>query len=40
MKSYCLKSKKDTKNIIPRVSNKSNGRATILSKYAICCSKK
>ena len=40
MKSYCLKCRKDTENIDPRVSNKSNGRKTILSKYAICGSKK
>ena len=40
MKSYCLKCKKNTKNIIPRVSNKSHGTTTILSEYAICCSKK
>ena len=40
MKSYCLKFKKDTENIIPRVSNTSNGSKTILSKCAICGSKK
>ena len=40
MKSYCLKCKKDTENINPRVSNISNGRTTILSKCAICGSKK
>ena len=40
MKSYCLKCKKDTGNINPRVSNTSNGRKTILSKCAICGSKK
>ena len=39
-KSYCLRFKKDTENINPRVSNTSNGRATILSKCAICGSKK
>ena len=26
MKSYCLKCRKDTENINPRVSNTSNGR--------------
>ena len=31
---------KDTENINPRVSNTSNGRAMILSKCAICGSKK
>ena len=40
MKSYCLKYKKDTENINPRVSNTSNSRTTILSKCAICGSKK
>ena len=40
MKSYSLKCRKDTENIDPRVSNTSNGRKTILSKYAICGGKK
>ena len=40
MKSYCLKCRKDTENINPRVSNTSNGRKTILSKCAICGNKK
>ena len=40
MKSYSLKCRKDTENINPRVSNTSNGRKTILSKCAICGSKK
>ena len=40
MKSYCLKCRKNTENINPRVSNTSNGRKTILSKCAICGSKK
>ena len=40
MKSYCLKFKKDTENINSRVSNTSNGRTMILSKCAICGSKK
>ena len=40
IKSYCLKCKKDTENINPRVSNKSNRRKTILSKCTICGSKK
>ena len=39
MKSYCLKCRKNTENINPRVSNTSNGRKTILSKCAICGSK-
>ena len=40
MKSYCLKCRKDTENINPRVSNTSNGRTIILSKCAIFGSKK
>ena len=40
MKSFCLKCRKDTENINPRVSNTNNGRKTILSKCAICSSKK
>ena len=40
MKSYCLKRRKDTENINPRVSNTINGRTMILSKCAICGSKK
>ena len=40
MKSYCLKCRKDTKNINPKVSSTSNGKAMILSKCAICSSKK
>ena len=40
MKSYCLKCRKDTENINWRVSNMSNGRKMILSKCAICSSKK
>ena len=40
MKSYCLKCRKNTKNINPRVSKTSNGRTMLLSKCAICNSKK
>ena len=40
MKSYCLKCRKNTKNINPRVSKTSNGRTMVLSKCAICGSKK
>ena len=40
MKSYCLKCKKDTENINPRVSNTSNGRTIILSKCTISGSRK
>ena len=37
---YCLKCKKKTKNIDPEVLSTSNGKAMILSKCAICGSKK
>ena len=40
MKKYCLKCRKDTENINPRVSNTSNGRTVILSKCTVCGSKK
>ena len=40
MKSYCLKCKENTENINPRVSKTSNGRTMLLSKCAICSSKK
>ena len=40
MKSYCLKCKKDTENINPKISKTSNGRTMVLSKCAICSSKK
>ena len=40
MLSYCLKCKKNTKSINPKVSKTTNGKAIILSKCAICNSKK
>ena len=40
MKSYCLKCRKDTDNINPRVPKASNGRTMLLSKCGICGSKK
>ena len=40
MESYCLKCKKYTKNINPQVSSTRNGKLIILSKCAICGSKK
>ena len=40
MESYCLKCKKHTKSINPQVSSTSNGKMMILSKCAICGSKK
>ena len=40
MKSYCLKCRENTENINPKVLTSSNGRVMILSKCAICGSKK
>ena len=40
MESYCLKCRKYTKNINLQVSGTSNGKIIILSKCAICNSKK
>ena len=40
MESYCLKCRKYTKNINLQVSGASNGKIVILSKCAICNSKK
>ena len=40
MESYCLICRKNTENMDPTVSASSNGRVMILSKCAICGSKK
>ena len=40
MKTYCLKCRKDSENIDPKISSTSNGKAMILSKCAIWGSKK
>ena len=40
MESFCLKCQKNTENIVPEIWSTSNGRAMILSKCAICGSKK
>ena len=40
MESYCLKCKKYTKNINPQVVSTNNGKLMILSKCAICGSRK
>ena len=40
MLSYCLKCKKNTESIYPKVSKTTNGKAVILSTCAICGSKK
>ena len=39
MQSYCLKCKKNTESIDPKVSATSTGRAILLSKCAICDSR-
>ena len=40
MESYCVRCKKYTKNINPRVLNTSNGKTMILSKCTKCGNKK
>ena len=40
MKSYCLKCRKNTEIINPKVSKTNNGRTMLLSECAICGSKK
>ena len=40
VESYCLKCKKNTENIDPKISSTSNGKAMILSSCAIFGSKK
>ena len=40
MESHCFMCKKNSENIDPEISSSSNGRAMILSKCAICGSKK
>ena len=40
MPSYCLKCRKNTESINPRVSKTTNGKTMILSICATCCSKK
>ena len=39
MSSYCLKCRKNTESINPRVSKTNNGKTMILSKCAMCGSK-
>ena len=40
MESYCLKCRKNTENINPKMSGTSNRKAMTLSNCAICGSKK
>ena len=40
MLSYCLKCKKNTESINPKVSKTTKSKTMILSKCAICSSKK
>ena len=39
MSSYCLKCRKNTESINPRVSKTNKGKTMILSKCAMCGSK-
>ena len=40
MLSYCLKYRKNTESKNPKVARTKNGRIMLLSKYAVCDSKK
>ena len=40
MLSYCLKCKKNTESVNPKVSKTNNGKIILLPKCAICGSKK
>ena len=40
MSSYCLKSRKNTEKINPRVPKTSNGKTVLSSKCAVCGSRK
>ena len=40
MLSYCLKCRRNTENINPKISGTSNGKTMILSNRAICGNKK
>ena len=40
MLSYCLKCRKNTENINPKISKTNNGKTMMLSKCTICGSKK
>ena len=40
MLTYCLKCKKNTKNIDAKTLKAKNGRLNMSSKYAVCGSKK
>ena len=40
MKSYCSKCRKDTGNINPKISKINDNRIMVLSKCALCGSKK
>ena len=40
MLTYCLECRKDTKNLDPKMIKTKNGKLVLLSKYAVCSSKK
>ena len=40
MKTYCIKCKKDTENIDPKIVRTKNTRLVVQSKYSVCGIKK
>ena len=40
MKTYCVKCRKDTKNIDPKIGRTKNNRLVMQSKYSVCEIKK
>ena len=40
MLTYCLKCKKDTENVDSQMLKTKNGKPTLWSNCAVCCSKK
>ena len=40
MLAYCLKCRKDTKNIDAKIKKRKNGKLVLLAKCAVCSSKK
>ena len=40
MLTYCLECRKDTKNVDPKMIKTKNGKLVLLSKCALCSSKK
>ena len=40
IKTYCVKCRKDTKNIYPKMVRTNNNRSVMQSKYSVCAIKK